>query len=198
MLSLSEIKPMREDPPLTPSSVELAKRAQAAERALATQETGVQFDGDRPYVPGRVLTFAQKEADALFLAPSAMNRVVTLQLTESLKADELAHVIAEQAHGGDLSQLSAQQKASCRFAAVYALRAQHDGWTSQAHRDAEQAADDWMRQDGGRVFRDLSPEHRRKVAVPMASAVICAFLGLLEGSKHLAPGVYLRITEDAQ
>lgn len=57
MPQLNTVKPMRDDIPLTPASVELAQRAQAAERALATQETGIRFDGDRPYLPRPLPTY---------------------------------------------------------------------------------------------------------------------------------------------
>jgi hypothetical protein len=196
MPQLNTVKPMREDPPLTDDSLKRAMRQQAEDRAKVTAETGLKFDGDRPYLPAKVLTFAQREADAIFAAPSAVELVVTMQMIESIKADEIAHVIAEQVHGADsLYHLTARQQASCRFAAAYAIRAQHDGWTNQAHRDAEDAADTFIKNDAGRAFSHLTDEHRRAVAVPLASAVICAFLGLLEGSRHLSPGQYLRITE---
>jgi hypothetical protein len=196
MPQLNTVKPMREDPPLTEDSLTKAKRQQAEDRAKVTAETGLKFDADgNPYLP-KVLTFAQKDADALFAAPSAVELVVTMQMIESIKADEIAHVIAEQVHGADsLYHLTARQQASCRFAAAYAIRAQSDGWTNQAHRDAEEAADRFIKDEAGRAFSHLTDEHRRAVAVPLASSVICAFLGLLEGSRHLTPGAYLRITE---
>jgi hypothetical protein len=197
MPQLNTVKPMREDPPFSDDSLSRAKRQQAEDRAKVTAETGLKFDADgNPYLPAKVLTFAQKDADALFAAPSAVELVVTMQMIESIKADEIAHVIAEQVHGADsLYHLTARQQASCRFAAAYAIRAQHDGWTNQAHRDAEDAADRFIKDEAGRAFSHLTDEHRRAVAVPLASAVICAFLGLLEGSRHLSPGQYLRVTE---
>ena len=189
-------RPMREDPPLTVSSIEEAKRQQAKDREQAEAECGIKFDADgKPYLPAKVLTFAQKEADQLFASPTAVDLAVTMQLRESLKGDEIANVIAEQVHGKDLRDLTAREQASCRFAAAYAIRAQHDTWTNQAHRDAEDAADKFLKDEAGRAFSHLSDTHRRAVAVPLASAVICAFLGLLEGSKHLTPGQYLRINE---
>lgn len=195
-MNLAQVKPMREDIPFSEDSLKRAKRQQAEDRARVTAETGVQFEGDRPYLPAKVLTFAQREADELFVAPSAAEDVHMLQLQESIKADELAHVIAEQVYQTDLYSITARQRASCRFAAVYAIRAQQDGWTNQAHRDAEQAADTFLKDEAGRAFSHLTDAHRRAVAVPLASAVICAFLGLLEGSRQLTPGQYLRITGD--
>ena len=54
---LTPILSMRPDIPLTSSSVELAKLAQAAERAEATRRTGIQFRPDgTPYLP-KVLRF---------------------------------------------------------------------------------------------------------------------------------------------
>jgi hypothetical protein len=47
---------MREDPPQTVESIRLALAAQAAERERVKQECGIHFDGDRPYLPGKVLT----------------------------------------------------------------------------------------------------------------------------------------------
>jgi hypothetical protein len=197
-MNLTQVMPMREDIPQTVESIRLALEAQAKERNEVERQCGIHFDGDRPYLPGKVLTFAQKEADALFTAPSAIERVHTMQLVESTRAGDLATQMAPLAYGQDISTLTARQRAFLLYAATYALRAQDDRWTDAAHRAAVDAADTWMKTEGGKVFRDVSDGTRHALAVHLSSAVICAFINLLEGSRHIAPAAYLRICEDGQ
>jgi hypothetical protein len=55
-MRLAQVQPMREDIPLSDDSLSRAKRQQAEDRAKVTAETGLKFDGDKPYLPAKVLT----------------------------------------------------------------------------------------------------------------------------------------------
>jgi hypothetical protein len=188
-------QPMRDDIPLTADSLKLAKLAQAEDRAKATAETGIQFDGDRPYLPkpATVLPFLHRDTDAVFAAPSAVSRVVGMQLQETLRAGLIADAIAATVHGVSIKELTAQQRADVLFTAVHALRWQKQEWKTAARQAGIAACETWLKAEGGKAFRDMTDEHRHAAAVNLAPAIMCAVFGISEGSKHLTPGDYLRI-----
>ena len=77
-LSIAQVMPMREDPPQTVESIRLALEAQATERERVKQECGIHFDGDRPYLPGKVLTMPT--------SPRTLPMARQLDLNESVDA----------------------------------------------------------------------------------------------------------------
>jgi hypothetical protein len=199
-LNLAHPQVMRQDIPLTDDSLTKAKRQQAEDRAKVTAETGVQFDGDRPYLPrpATVLPFLHRDADAVFASPNAVSLVVTMQLRETLQAGAIAEEIAQTVHGVTVKELTAQQRADVLFTAVHALRMQRQCWKDAARQAGIAACETWLKTEGGKAFRDLSDEHRHAIAVNLAPAIMCASFGISEGSRHLTPGEYLRITDGAQ
>lgn len=200
-LQINTTTSMREDFPVTEATITAALQAQQAGRDEA-RALGLDFDADGrvvlPKRPAAVLPFLHREADALFTAPSAVDRAVTLQMKESLQAERIADAIALTVHQADVPDLTAKQKADVRFAAVHALRMQSDAWRTAARNAAITACETWMQSEGGKAFRDLSAEHRQAIAVNLAPAILCGYFGISEGSRHLTAGEYLRITDGAR
>jgi hypothetical protein len=194
--SIAHPQPMREDPPFTDDSLQAAKAYQLAERQKCKETLGIDFDADGFAVLPRkahVLPFLNRDADAVFAAPSATSRVVAMQLQETLRAGLIADAIAATVHGVSIKELTAQQRADVLFTAVHALRWQKQEWKTAARQAGIAACETWLKTEGGKAFRDLSDEHRHALAVNLAPAIMCAVFGISEGSKHLTPGDYLRI-----
>jgi hypothetical protein len=197
-LNVAHPENMTEDFPVTEDTLRRALQAQAEGRDEA-RKLGVDFDEQGrtilPKKPAPVLPFLNRDADALFTSPTAMELVVTLQMKESIQADAIADAIALTVHRADLAGLTAKQKADVRFAATHALRSQSDSWRTAARTAAIAACETWMQSEGGKPFRDLSPELRHAIAVKLGPAVLCGYFGISEGSRALTPGEYLRIAD---
>ena len=195
---INTAKPMREDIPQTEHSKALALQAQLEERAKVTAETGLLFDGDRPYVPAKVLTFAQKDADELFTAPSACVRVDLLRSLEKQRAGKLQTWLATYVLGDDLETLTAKERADAWFGAMTAIRMQVPGAVAEAHRHAVARLEDALRREMGAAFRFLNDEHLHRLAVIAESVAVSAFMGTLDGSRPITPGEILRMHEDGK
>jgi hypothetical protein len=195
--------PMRDDPPLDENSIALAKAAQALERARCTAETGLLFIGDTPYAPTRKvltmpLTPAERQKlhfDEAFTAPS---NVYGAQLLESSQAADVAESISLRVHGKATADLPAKDRATCRFVGAYAVRATKDHWIQEARRSAAAACIRAMREECGDAMAQLPEPHLRALAGILVGAVLSGYHGILEGSRHLSPGDYKRITDGAR
>jgi hypothetical protein len=194
-------QPMREDIPCDDDSLTLAKAYNAEERQKCKDQLGIDFDANGFAVLPRkasVLPFLHRDTDAVFAAPSAVNLVVNLQLRETLKAGLIADAIAATVYGVSIKELTAQQRADALYTAVHALRMQQQCWKDAARQAGIAACETWLKTEGGKAFREMTDEHRHAIAVNLAPAIMCASFGISEGSRHLTPGEYLRITDGAQ
>jgi hypothetical protein len=200
-LSIAYPQPMREDIPASDDSLTRAKAYQLSERQKCKDQLGIDFDANGFAILPRkasVLPFLNRDADAVFASPNAVSLVVTMQLRETLQAGAIAEEIAQTVHGVTVKELTAQQRADVLFTAVHALRMQRQCWKDAARQAGIAACETWLKTEGGKAFRDLSDEHRHAIAVNLAPAIMCASFGISEGSRHLTPGEYLRITDGAQ
>jgi hypothetical protein len=132
----------------------------------------------------------QRHVDEAFTAPSAHS----LQLLESAHATTLANEIALTVHRESLSEMPARDRAACRFVGVHAVRATKDCWLREARKSAMRECVKAMRDECGDALAQLPDEHLRALAGILVGAVLSGYNGILEGSRHLSPGDYLRIT----
>jgi hypothetical protein len=200
-LNLAHPQVMRQDIPEADDSLARAKAYQLSERQKCKDQLGIDFDANGFAILPRkasVLPFLNRDADAVFASPTAVSLVVTMQLRETLQAGAIAEEIAQTVHGVTVKELSAQQRADVLYAAVHALRWQKQCWKTAARQAGIAACETWLKTEGGKAFRDMTDEHRHALAVNLAPAIMCASFGISEGSKHLTPGEYLRITDGAK
>jgi hypothetical protein len=128
-----------------------------------------------------------------FPSQPPMQRVDLMQCLESSQAEDVAEFLAGRVHGESITDLTAKERAVCRFVAVHAVRSLHEHWTDAAQHKAQSAAHGWMRTEGGKAFRELSDVHLRHLAVHLVSVVLCAYHGITEGTTAIPPGEYLEI-----
>jgi hypothetical protein len=201
-LNLAHPQVMRQDIPQTDASKALALKARAEERERAIEDCGfasIDEDGTpRLPKPAAVLPFLHRDADAVFASPNAVSLVVTMQLRETLQAGAIAEEISQTVHRVTVKELTAQQRADVLFASVHALRMQRQCWKDAARQAGIAACETWLKTEGGKAFREMSEEHRHAIAVNLAPAIMCASFGISEGSRHLLPAEYLRITDGAK
>lgn len=182
----------------TPESVAAAKAACEAERAQAKQESGLELAADGTAIsirPAAVIAFdrQQRQADALFAAPSSLPAFHALQLRESQDRDQLADALLVVA--GLESDGDARTKA--RYAATHALRSLSPRWAKAAEDRAIEAAVVAMRTEGGAALRHLPMAHLDALARLLVGVILTSHRALLDGSATLAPAAYLRISTSA-
>jgi hypothetical protein len=219
------ITPMRDDIPLDEHSIELARQAQADERAEATRQTGIRFSEDgKPYVP-KVIPFPesgtqpdqdhaetwadvgarlspaetqQQHVDASFQAPSAGQRLFHLQAIESTQAAAVAEDLAFRFYGCKLAELTTEDRVTVQYTAVGAVRALSECWRREARRASVAAIERAMKEEMGPVFASMPWEARRKLAEIAETEARVASIGVLTGASRMAPGTYLRIVTGEQ
>lgn len=182
------------------ASIRAARQACLKEREQATTDTegALQFDADgRPVIAKSrpTLAWTNRDIDTLLCAPSAAQRVVELQLQESLKAVDLAEHIATVIHDAPLSKLTTEQRWTCRFLAVHAVRSSQRTWVREATEQAVKDCVQRMKGGCGAAFRGLPESHLEALARVLVASLTVGYFGVTEGTRHLAPGEYLKIVD---
>jgi hypothetical protein len=143
-------------------------------------------------IPGAVIEFHPRNDGP---APESL-RCLQLQAEESHLTEHVAKSLSALLFNQPLTMLDPRQQVDLRYRAAGVVRGAQDTWQTAARLHAVESLEQTLEEDT--LFASW-PEYMRKAfAQRTATQAIAAYLGILEGTVGLLPGLYLRIVDGAQ